>query len=108
MDNLENKDGKNFGSGKLILGETTRIIKAIDGAPGTEPTEPVCDYFISRAGENAFVEAACVDSNPCRGLCREPKTIVDLEPNTTYDIKVVAFAEYGSTVFSEDEKSNYL
>ena len=71
----------------------------MDGSVGTETVEPTCSYYISRSGTNTFVEAECKDSSPCRGFCKDLKTIIRLDLKNTYDIKVLSHGDNGHKTY---------
>lgn len=48
--------------------------------------------------QNNFYEASCSDKNVCRGTCKDVQTITNLKPNTSYDIRVKSYENYGETI----------
>ena len=98
------KEGNHFTMNILSVGETTISIKAESGEI-TNSDEITCEYYVSAAGNNAFSKSSCEDGPICRGFCKENKTIINLAPGTTYDVKVVAQRVYGSKIYKNIKTS---
>lgn len=64
-----------------------------------DSSEVTCTYFVSVHNKNQFFEVDCINKKLCHGFCKEDVTIIGLESNLLYDIKIRAHKEYRETIY---------